>query len=158
MNAILSQRKWGGILRCLPRSEKTDLERRFSFGHWKCSTTSTKAMTELCTLDLLYFDGVEIEDCEPRAIFISNACHVCKTMRHDSTPKNQVKLLSCSGCRLIAYCGAAHQKEHWPQHKVWTLIIHQVHTANDPSFHYRTCAKSFRPYCAKTTKRVSTTR
>lgn len=80
--------------------------------------SSTNMSTELCTLDLLYFDGVEIEDCEPRAIFIPNACHVCKAMRHDSNPKDQVKLLSCSGCRLIAYCGPEHQKQHWPQHKV----------------------------------------
>ena len=75
-------------------------------------------MTELCTLDLLYFDGVENEEGETRPIFISNACHVCKIMRHDSESNSEVKLLSCSGCRMIAYCGPAHQKEHWSQHKV----------------------------------------
>ncbi len=74
--------------------------------------------TELCTLDLLYFDGVENEEGEIRAIFIPNSCHVCKTMRHDSEPGSEIKLLSCSGCRMIAYCGLAHQKEHWAQHKV----------------------------------------
>lgn len=78
-------------------------------------------MTELCTLDLLYFDGVENEEGDSRPIFIPNACHVCKAMRHDS--EANTKLLSCSGCRLIAYCGLAHQKEHWPQHKVHTHFI-----------------------------------
>lgn len=76
-------------------------------------------MTELCTLDLLYFDGVENEEGQIRPIFIPNSCHVCKAMRHESEPSSEIKLLSCSGCRMIAYCGLAHQKEHWAQHKVY---------------------------------------
>lgn len=80
-------------------------------------------MTELCTLDLLYFDGVENEEGETRPIFIPNACHVCKAMRHDPESTSNTKLLSCSGCRMIAYCGPAHQKEHWVQHKVFFRIF-----------------------------------
>lgn len=89
-------------------------------------------MTELCTLDLLYFDGVENEEGETRPIFIPNACHICKVMRHDSSNTTGTKLLSCSGCRMIAYCGLAHQKEHWKHHKV-TLIFflyYKIHTIN----------------------------
>ena len=88
----------------------------------------------LSTLDLLYFDGLENEEGDYRPIFIPNACHVCKAM-HNSTDaaavaektaetdkQNEVKvvkrLLSCSGCKLIAYCGSVHQKQHWSEHKV----------------------------------------
>jgi len=83
-------------------------------------------MTELHTLDLLYFDGVENEEGDTRPIFIPNACHVCKYMRDSGSSAETVscnKLLSCSGCRLIAYCGAPHQKQHWSQHKVTPLIL-----------------------------------
>lgn len=94
-------------------------------------------MTELHTLDLLYFDGVENEEGDTRPIFIANACHVCKAMRNPSTTSRGVqsgsgvvtKLLSCSGCRLIAYCGAQHQKEHWPQHKVYKIFAYS-YTSN----------------------------
>ena len=101
-------------------------------------------MTELHTLDLLYFDfGVENEEGDARPIFIPNACHICKAMKSSSGPDEgtsvATKLLSCSGCRyiyrlwistkdsfsiplfsyrLIAYCGPQHQKDHWPQHRV----------------------------------------
>ncbi|KAJ8131936.1 hypothetical protein O1611_g1685 [Lasiodiplodia mahajangana] len=29
----------------------------------------------------------------------------------------QTQLLRCSGCKVVHYCGAGHQKEHWPKHK-----------------------------------------
>lgn len=77
-------------------------------------------------MDLLYFDGVENEEGETRPIFIPNACHVCKAMRHDSEANSEIKLLSCSGCRMIAYCGPAHQKEHWSQHKVFFAKVEHV--------------------------------
>lgn len=94
----------------------------------------------LSTLDLLYFDGLENEEGDYRPIFIPNACHVCKAMHNkESTtattttstgksPETEVKvvkrLLSCSGCKLIAYCGSEHQKQHWSEHKV-VLNINQ---------------------------------
>ena len=86
----------------------------------------------LSTLDLLYFDGLENEDGDTRPIFIPNACHVCKAMHNKESTGSTTeaadqkkeqkscvkKLLSCSGCKLIAYCGAEHQKKHWSEHKV----------------------------------------
>ena len=37
-----------------------------------------------------------------------NQCAVCKT---------QQKVTACTGCRVLHYCGTAHQKTHWPSHK-----------------------------------------
>ncbi|KAI9557473.1 hypothetical protein GHT06_017301 [Daphnia sinensis] len=68
----------------------------------------------------------ENEEGQIRPIFIPNSCHVCKAMRHESEPSSEIKLLSCSGCRMIAYCGLAHQKEHWAQHKDFCKVVQQV--------------------------------
>ncbi|XP_024868157.1 uncharacterized protein LOC112452270 [Temnothorax curvispinosus] len=38
-------------------------------------------------------------------------CHVCKRFG------NGVCLKRCGSCRMIAYCGQEHQKQHWKQHK-----------------------------------------
>ena len=80
-----------------------------------------------------YFDGIENEENEIRPVFIPNACHVCKALSQQGSQKepedsgpNCKRLLSCSGCRLIAYCGAAHQKEHWPQHKDICKVVQNI--------------------------------
>lgn len=36
-----------------------------------------------------------------------NQCAVCKTPQ---------KVTACTGCRVLHYCGTAHQKSHWPSH------------------------------------------
>lgn len=37
-----------------------------------------------------------------------NQCAICTT---------QGKATACTGCRVLHYCGTAHQKAHWPDHK-----------------------------------------
>ena len=34
-----------------------------------------------------------------------------------TSPKTQQKVTACTGCRVLHYCGTAHQKTHWPSHK-----------------------------------------
>ncbi|KAI1321701.1 hypothetical protein F5Y16DRAFT_416735 [Xylariaceae sp. FL0255] len=50
---------------------------------------------------------------------ISSGCPVCYPRLRPQTP-----LLLCSGCKVVHYCGADHQKEHRPKHKaVCTSIV-----------------------------------
>lgn len=83
---------------------------------------------ELDTLELSYFEGIENEVGELRPVFISNACHVCKAMYNESSDadKASVHLSSCSGCRMIAYCGSVHQKQHWPQHREFCKAVQSI--------------------------------
>lgn len=37
---------------------------------------------------------------------------------HCSVCKGSQKLLNCSGCKQIAYCGVEHQKSDWAKHKL----------------------------------------
>ncbi|KYQ50287.1 Zinc finger MYND domain-containing protein 17 [Trachymyrmex zeteki] len=43
--------------------------------------------------------------------FYATTCHVCKRFG------DGVCLKKCGGCKMIAYCGRQHQKQHWSQHK-----------------------------------------
>ncbi|XP_024873306.1 uncharacterized protein LOC112455544 [Temnothorax curvispinosus] len=44
-------------------------------------------------------------------VFYATVCHVCKQFG------DGVSLKRCGSCRMIAYCGREHQKQHWKQHK-----------------------------------------
>jgi hypothetical protein len=73
-------------------------------------------------------------------------------MRHDSESGSEIKLLSCSGCRMIAYCGLAHQKEHWAQHKVLYIFSRMQFSEVIIWFHFlvfRICAKSYNKFYVK---------
>lgn len=52
----------------------------------------------------------------------SRECPVC----------NKFAELNCSGCKSIGYCGVAHQKAHWEEHKLICKAC-TVLTALDPS-------------------------
>lgn len=41
----------------------------------------------------------------------------CPTKINAPFFKTQQKVTACSGCRVLHYCGVAHQKAHWPSHK-----------------------------------------
>jgi len=64
-----------------------------------------------------------------RSTFIPNACHICKTM-YEKRPTDEVdgaaRVSSCSACRMIAYCGVEHQKEHWQEHKVLCKAVQAI--------------------------------
>ena len=64
-----------------------------------------------------------------RSTFIANACHICKTMyekRSDDEMDESARISSCSACRLIAYCGVVHQKEHWQEHKDLCKVVQAI--------------------------------
>ncbi|XP_071649751.1 uncharacterized protein [Temnothorax longispinosus] len=58
--------------------------------------------------------------CDYTTFFYATMCHVCKRFG-DGVP-----LKRCSSCRMIAYCGRAHQKQHWKQHKPLCKAIQDV--------------------------------
>ncbi|XP_071556744.1 putative protein MSS51 homolog, mitochondrial [Temnothorax nylanderi] len=61
--------------------------------------------------------------------FYATMCHVCKRFG------DGVHLKSCGGCKMIAYCGQEHQKQHWKQHKSLCKAIQVV--LRDDSMDYR---------------------
>ncbi|XP_024870317.1 uncharacterized protein LOC112457768 [Temnothorax curvispinosus] len=52
--------------------------------------------------------------------FYATMCHVCKWFG------DGVRLPRCGNCRMIAYCGQEHQKQHWKQHKPLCKAIQDV--------------------------------
>eukprot|EP01102_Stenamoeba_stenopodia_P012814 TRINITY_DN4082_c0_g1_i1.p1 TRINITY_DN4082_c0_g1~~TRINITY_DN4082_c0_g1_i1.p1 ORF type:complete len:166 (-),score=36.66 TRINITY_DN4082_c0_g1_i1:54-551(-) len=38
-------------------------------------------------------------------------------------------LSRCSGCKVVLYCGADHQKQHWPTHKTLCKLIAEANTS-----------------------------
>ena len=63
------------------------------------------------------FESLEFGDFSQDLYFHSNVCHVCKVFG------DAVELKRCGCCKMIAYCGKSHQKEHWPQHKELCKIL-----------------------------------
>ncbi|XP_012280266.1 uncharacterized protein LOC105699679 [Orussus abietinus] len=52
--------------------------------------------------------------------FYANVCHVCKAF------SKELPLKRCGNCRMIAYCGEDHQRQHWPQHKELCNVLLQM--------------------------------
>lgn len=57
-------------------------------------------------------DKDKTEDSQLRVDINSNACALCGLAEAPS-----MKLKRCGRCVVVAYCSAAHQQEHWPEHK-----------------------------------------
>jgi hypothetical protein len=57
-------------------------------------------------IEKLFFDD--------RKTSLDKAAHVC----HLRGCEVNTRLLTCSGCRMVKYCGAEHQKQDWETHKV----------------------------------------
>ncbi|XP_024880898.1 uncharacterized protein LOC112460459 [Temnothorax curvispinosus] len=55
------------------------------------------------------------------AFFYATMCHVCKRFG------DGVQLKRCSCCKMIAYCGKEHQRQHWQQHKPMCKATRDVH-------------------------------
>ncbi|XP_071556517.1 uncharacterized protein [Temnothorax nylanderi] len=53
-------------------------------------------------------------------VFYATMCHVCKRFG------DGVRLKRCGSCRMIAYCGQKHQKQHWKKHKPLCKAIQDV--------------------------------
>ena len=76
------------------------------------------------------------------------ACHSCKR-----GSLQQMKLLQCTGCRLVKYCCREHQKDDWKNHKQWCKAFKQVgDSGGDP-----TDLVSWRNYSMKVNDRMRRT-
>ncbi|GJE85350.1 zinc finger MYND domain-containing protein [Phanerochaete sordida] len=63
---------------------------------------------------------MNIESRAARHIFIK-----CKTCAKDREAAGR-KLMLCGGCKVVNYCSAACQKQHWPDHKDECLWKRQI--------------------------------
>eukprot|EP00904_Undaria_pinnatifida_P000504 jgi/Undpi1/10454/HiC_scaffold_29.g12904.m1 len=59
------------------------------------------------------------------------ALAVCVKCLDESKPRKS--LLWCSSCRMVLYCSAAHQKEHWRDHKAFCRARKKAAAASAPA-------------------------
>lgn len=59
-------------------------------------------------------------DSPVRSYFNINRCFVCNVSTVETTLKR------CGACKMISYCGEAHQKQHWSNHKKFCKVLQKV--------------------------------
>ncbi|XP_043478096.1 uncharacterized protein LOC122508677 [Leptopilina heterotoma] len=59
--------------------------------------------------------------------FYPNECHVCSS---------RATLKRCSRCQLISYCGEAHQRNDWTNHKTFCDVVYLITRVNNLSHIY----------------------